>query len=75
MTTNIPQDIVVFDNVTLVTMEEDQIISDGRIVVRGDTIESLGPRNQVPIPSGAKLMDLEGGYALPGFICKFISHG
>jgi len=69
--TNIPQTSLVLDNALLVTMTGDEassVIPNGRIVILGDKIQALGPRDQVPIPGGARVIDVEGGVVMPGLI-------
>lgn len=53
---------VVFDNATLVTMD-DQLgqIENGRIVVRNGRIQDVGPATSVPIPADAQVFNVEGG--------------
>lgn len=43
-------------------------IPDARIVVRGTRIEALGPKETTPIPDGATLIDIAGGYLLTGLL-------
>jgi imidazolonepropionase-like amidohydrolase len=38
------------------------------LLVNGDRIEAVGPKNEVPIPAQAKVIDLQGKYLLPGLI-------
>jgi len=69
--TNVPQlAIVVFDNATIVTMNSnDDIIQNGRIIVEGDKITSIGDVNTVPMPPDPKtVIEVNGGIVLPGFI-------
>lgn len=62
--------VVVFDNVNIITMEvDDEIIADGRIIVTGARITAMGPKADVPLPANyTKLIDVQNGYVLPGFI-------
>ena len=43
-------------------------IENGVVVVRGDTIEAVGPASRVTIPPGAEIVDLKGETLLPGLI-------
>jgi enamidase len=43
-------------------------IPDGVVVIKGGRILRAGPRSQVIIPSNAKIVDVQGGTILPGFI-------
>ncbi|KAL1920963.1 uncharacterized protein VTP21DRAFT_11598 [Calcarisporiella thermophila] len=63
---------LVLDNATLITMqkgtESSDKISNGRIVVEGGKIVSVGKRDEVKLPKGAHVVDLKGHTVLPGFI-------
>jgi imidazolonepropionase-like amidohydrolase len=41
-------------------------VTDSVVVVKGDSIIAAGPRSQVKIPKGAKVVDAHGKYLLPG---------
>ena len=43
-------------------------IPDGVVVIQGGRILVAGPRSQVMVPSNAKIVDVQGGTILPGFI-------
>eukprot|EP00026_Physarum_polycephalum_P003102 Phypoly_transcript_03111.p1 GENE.Phypoly_transcript_03111~~Phypoly_transcript_03111.p1 ORF type:complete len:824 (+),score=125.62 Phypoly_transcript_03111:125-2473(+) len=62
--------VVAFINATILTMEKTgtQIIQNGKMIVKGDKIQSLGPSNTTEIPTGAIEMDVMGGYIMPGYI-------
>ncbi len=57
---------------TIVTMGADrQVIENGFIAVRGDTIVSMGPNAGMPFPKGVlaqQTIDAKGKLILPGFI-------
>src|SRR5690242_15377730 len=38
------------------------------VLVRGDRIEAVGPASSVPIPAGARVIDLSSDTVLPGLI-------
>lgn len=44
-------------------------IPDGVLLVQGDLITALGPRDKVTIPEGAEVIDLKGKVLFPGLIC------
>jgi imidazolonepropionase-like amidohydrolase/Tol biopolymer transport system component len=52
----------------VVTMRGDQVISDGTVVIQGDRIVAVGPRDTTPIPAGARVFDTRGKTVLPGLI-------
>jgi len=43
-------------------------IADGAVVIQGGRILVAGKRSQVMVPSNAKIIDVQGGTILPGFI-------
>ncbi len=43
-------------------------LSDSTIIIKGDTIESVGPSASTTIPQNATVIDITGKWILPGFI-------
>ena len=41
-------------------------ITDSAVVIRGDRIVAAGPRSEITIPTGAKVINVSGKYILPG---------
>lgn len=58
------EEIVAFTDGKLITPF--QLIVPGAVIVAGDTIEAVG--RDLPIPKGARVIDVEGAYISPGFI-------
>ena len=52
----------------LVTMNGDEVIEDGAIVVEGNRITKVGRRGDVAIPPGAQVMDVAGRTIMPGIV-------
>ncbi|MEQ9398652.1 MAG: amidohydrolase family protein [Longimicrobiales bacterium] len=63
-----PRGTVAITNATLITMDGDEVVSRGDIVVTDNRITALGPSGQVDIPAGAEVFDATGRYVVPGFI-------
>lgn len=63
---------VVFKHARLLTVSAGHgigpIIDHAAIVVRGNKIAQLGPADQVTIPEGAAVIEVEGKAILPGFV-------
>ena len=57
---------LVLKNATIISMNGDEIIENGTVVVKNNRIQSVG--KSINIPAGAKVMDLEGKYLVPGFV-------
>lgn len=62
-----PVDKVAFKNARIITMEGDEIIENGVIVIEGNKITALGDA-KTTIPSDAKLIDAQGKTIMPGII-------
>jgi formylglycine-generating enzyme required for sulfatase activity/Tol biopolymer transport system component len=65
---DIPTGTVAFTNARILTMQNDQVIERGTIVVTGNRIVAVGSNDAVKIPAGAKVVDASGKTILPGFI-------
>ena len=52
----------------ILTMNDDDVIEDGTVIVRGDRIVAVGPRSQVPVPAEARVVELRGRTLLPGLV-------
>jgi hypothetical protein len=46
-------------------------LRDSAILIRDGKIVAVGPRNQVTVPSGARIVDITGKYVLPGLVDGF----
>lgn len=65
---DVPKGTVVLRGGKLITMKGHQIIEDGVVVVTDNRIVALGPRDSVPIPEGARIIDVSGKTVTPGFV-------
>ena len=65
-----PSGTVALTGARIVTMADTQggIVDDGTIVVTGDRIVAIGPKARVPIPAGAKVIDVAGKTIIPGLV-------
>jgi Tol biopolymer transport system component/imidazolonepropionase-like amidohydrolase len=63
-----PTGTLALTGATIVTMKGDEIVHDGTIVVRDNRIAAVGPRDGVPVPAGAKVIDVAGKTIVPGFV-------
>ena len=64
----IAEGLLAFTNANLITMEGEEVIENGTILIRNNRIESVGNISKVIIPENAKVIDLKGKYLLPGFV-------
>ena len=63
-----PEGTTVFQNATIITMEGDEVIKGGTLVVSNNKIVSIGKENDVKIPKNAKVIDCTGKTIMPGII-------
>ncbi|HSC77487.1 MAG TPA: amidohydrolase family protein, partial [Candidatus Acidoferrales bacterium] len=52
----------------LLDVREGRLKENMVLIVRGERIEALGPAAGLPIPEGARVIDLSGATVLPGLI-------
>ena len=52
----------------IITMEGDEIIENGTIVINNNRIEAIGENSDVSIPSDAKVYDVTGKTIMPGIV-------
>ena len=65
---DVPRGTVAFTNARLITMEGDQVIEKGTLIVKGNKIAALGRAGEVTVPEGAEVIDLTGKTIIPGLI-------
>lgn len=63
-----PKGTIAFTGATIITMEGDEVIENGTIVIKENKILSLGKAEDVKIPSGAKIIDVAGKTIMPGIV-------
>ncbi|MDC8013212.1 amidohydrolase family protein [Tahibacter soli] len=61
-----PGDVVAFTHARLVTMNGDEVIEDGTLVVEGERIKAIG--KNVAVPSNARVIDASGKTIVPGYV-------
>ena len=66
MKTDKPKGTIAFTNARIITMNGDQVIEKGTVVIEDNLIKAVGV--DVSIPSGAKIIDCNGKTIMPGFI-------
>ncbi|MEZ4584961.1 MAG: amidohydrolase family protein [Gemmatimonadales bacterium] len=60
--------ILVLQGATLIDGTDRPPQPDATVVVQNGWIVAVGARGEVPVPAGARVLDLRGRYLLPGFI-------
>lgn len=69
-----PEGIIALKNARIITMNEDEVIENGTIIIEGNKIKSLGKSSEVKVPGNAKEIDCSGKTIMPGFIDEH-AHG
>ena len=64
----IPSDALVLMNGTLIDGTGSDPIKDAVLIIQGDRILKVGSKEEIRIPRGTNVIDLEGATILPGFI-------
>ncbi|NNE76253.1 MAG: amidohydrolase family protein, partial [Pricia sp.] len=59
---------VAFTNARIITMEGDDVIENGTIVIKGNRIEKIGMSSEITVPSEAKIFDVKGKTIMPGIV-------
>ncbi|MBL8268922.1 MAG: PD40 domain-containing protein [Steroidobacter sp.] len=65
---DVPSGTLALTNGRVITMQGDQIIERGTVVVTGNRIVAVGETGAVAIPAGAKVIDVAGKTVMPGLI-------
>jgi len=66
--TDKPSGVVAFVGGKVITMEGEQIIDNGVVIVEGNKIVALGTKASVAIPDNAVVVDISGKTLMPGLI-------
>ncbi|MCB0373422.1 MAG: PD40 domain-containing protein [Muricauda sp.] len=63
-----PSGRIAFTNARIITMEGDEVIENGTIVINENKIEYLGKADEINVPSNAKVYDVSGKTIMPGIV-------
>jgi len=66
--TDKPTGAMAFTHARIITMDQDEVITDGTVLVEGNLIKSVGKTGEVKIPESAKVINCEGKTIMPGFV-------
>ncbi len=66
--TDRPDGQVAFIGGRIITMDGDEVIEDGTVIVDGSRITKVGARGDVEIPAGAHRVDASGHTLIPGLV-------
>lgn len=65
---DVPDGRVAFRGARIITMEGNDVIEDGTIVINRNKIEIVGRTSEVTIPAGTKIIEAAGKTIVPGFV-------
>ncbi len=63
-----PSGLIAFVGGKVITMEGEQVIDNGVVLVEGNIIKAIGAKSEVNVPSSAKVIDITGKSLMPGLI-------
>jgi imidazolonepropionase-like amidohydrolase len=63
-----PEGVIAFEGARIITMEGDQVIERGTLVVEGNRIVAVGEAGAVEVPPGAHRVDASGHTIMPGLV-------
>ncbi len=63
-----PEGLVALVGARIVTMNGDEVIEDGAVLVENDRIKAVGPQGRVKIPRNARVIDVSGKTIIPGLV-------
>ena len=66
--TDNPEGKIAFTGARIITMEGDEVIENGTIVINNNRIEAIGNASDISIPSNAKIYDVKGKTIMPGIV-------
>jgi Tol biopolymer transport system component/imidazolonepropionase-like amidohydrolase len=65
---DIPEGRIAFKNARIITMDGNEVIEDGTIIINKNKIEKVGKTSIITIPSDAKVFDMNGKTIMPGMV-------
>ncbi len=63
-----PKGIIALVGGQVVTMEGEQVITDGVVLVEGKRIKAVGKKGEITIPAEATIIDVTGKTVMPGLV-------
>ncbi len=66
--TDTPSGKIAFTNARIITMEGDEIIQNGTIIINKNIIEKIGKSSEIKIPTDTKVIDASQKTIMPGIV-------
>ncbi|PQJ82663.1 amidohydrolase family protein [Polaribacter glomeratus] len=67
-TSDVPEGRIAFKNARIITMNGNEIIEEGTIIIYKNKIEKIGKTSAITVPSDAKMYDMNGKTIMPGMV-------
>ncbi|MDX1617649.1 MAG: amidohydrolase family protein [Balneolaceae bacterium] len=65
---DLPEGTALLQGARLITMDGDEIIEKGDILIEDNRIAAVGPSGTLEVPAGTRTIDLAGKTVIPGFV-------
>jgi len=65
---DIPEGVIALTNATIITMNGEEVIEDGTILIENNRIKAVGSATKMIVPKGAVIMDMSNKTIMPGLI-------
>lgn len=66
--TDVPAGKIALVGARLITMKGEEVIEDGTVLIDGNKIVAIGPKADIAVPKGAKVIDVAGKTIMPGIV-------
>lgn len=66
--TDKPKGVIAFKGARIITMEGNEVIENGTIIIKENKIEAIGKTEDINIPSNVKVYDVTGKTIMPGMV-------
>lgn len=63
-----PQGIILFKGARIITMEGEEVLENGDLLVENNRIRAIGRSGTLTVPANAKIIDATGKTIVPGFV-------
>ncbi|MCM4167012.1 Tol-Pal system protein TolB [Arenibacter antarcticus] len=68
LTSDKPQGIMALTGARIITMDNDEVLENGTIIIKDNRIMAIGPKGDISIPAEAKIIEVSGKTIMPGLI-------
>ncbi len=66
--TDTPKGKIALKGARIITMEGNEVIDNGTIIIKNNRIEAIGAASEISIPNDAKVYDVSGKIIMPGIV-------